>query len=46
MQAGKHVEIEIPIADFFVDTQRITEIQKETGLIAMVDHKRRFNPSH
>jgi 2-hydroxy-4-carboxymuconate semialdehyde hemiacetal dehydrogenase len=46
MRAGKHVEIEIPIADSLADSKRILEIQKETGLVAMAGHTRRFNPSH
>jgi 2-hydroxy-4-carboxymuconate semialdehyde hemiacetal dehydrogenase len=46
MPAGKHVEIEIPIADSLADTERIVSVQKETGLVAMGGHTRRFNPSH
>ena len=46
MRAGKHVEIEIPIADSLADAQRIDKVQRETGLIAMAGHTRRFNPSH
>ena len=46
MQAGKHVEIEIPIADSLADAKRIDAVQKETGLVAMGGHTRRFNPSH
>jgi 2-hydroxy-4-carboxymuconate semialdehyde hemiacetal dehydrogenase len=46
MRAGKHVEIEIPIADSLADAERIDRVQKETGLIAMAGHTRRFNPSH
>ena len=46
MRAGKHVEIEIPMADTVEDARRIVEIQKETGLVAMAGHTRRFNPSH
>ena len=46
MRAGKHVEIEIPIADNLADAQKIDAVQKETGLIAMGGHPRRFNPSH
>jgi len=46
MRAGKHVEIEIPIADSLIDARRILEAQKETGKIAMAGHTRRFNPSH
>jgi 2-hydroxy-4-carboxymuconate semialdehyde hemiacetal dehydrogenase len=46
MRAGKHVEIEIPIADSLADAERILSVQKETGLVAMGGHTRRFNPSH
>ena len=46
MRAGKHVMIEIPMADSLVDSKRIVEVQKETGLVAMAGHTRRFNPSH
>ncbi len=46
MRAGKHVMIEIPMADTLVDAQAIVDVQKETGLIAMAGHTRRFNPSH
>jgi 2-hydroxy-4-carboxymuconate semialdehyde hemiacetal dehydrogenase len=46
MQAGKHVEIEIPIADSLADAKRIAATQKKTGKIAMAGHTRRFNPSH
>jgi 2-hydroxy-4-carboxymuconate semialdehyde hemiacetal dehydrogenase len=46
MRAGKHVEIEIPIADSLADAERIDKVQRETGVIAMAGHTRRFNPSH
>src|SRR2546428_443105 len=46
MRAGKHVQIEIPIADTLADAERILAVQKETGLTAMGGHTRRFNPSH
>jgi len=46
MKAGKHVEIEIPIADSLADARRILATQKATGKIAMAGHTRRFNPSH
>jgi len=46
MRAGKHVQIEIPMADSLADSKRIVEVQKETGLVAMAGHTRRFNPSH
>src|SRR5438552_6365841 len=46
MRAGKHVEIEIPISDSLANAERILSVQKETGLVAMGGHTRRFNPSH
>ena len=46
LQAGKHVQVEIPMADSLADSERILRAQKETGLIAMAGHTRRFNPSH
>jgi 2-hydroxy-4-carboxymuconate semialdehyde hemiacetal dehydrogenase len=46
MKAGKHVEIEIPIADSLADAKRIAATQKKAGVIAMAGHTRRFNPSH
>jgi len=46
MQAGKHVEVEIPLADSLADAQAVIDTQKRSGKIAMVGHTRRFNPSH
>jgi 2-hydroxy-4-carboxymuconate semialdehyde hemiacetal dehydrogenase len=46
MRAGKHVQIEIPIADTLADSEMLVKVQKETGLVAMGGHTRRFNPSH
>ncbi|MBP6029813.1 MAG: Gfo/Idh/MocA family oxidoreductase [Sphingobium sp.] len=46
MEAGKHVEIEIPLADSWADAQAVLAKQQETGLVCMVGHTRRFNPSH
>ncbi|MBX5460329.1 MAG: Gfo/Idh/MocA family oxidoreductase [Steroidobacteraceae bacterium] len=46
MRAGKHVQIEIPMADNLRDAEEVVKVQKETGLVAMVGHTRRFNPSH
>src|SRR6202012_2888178 len=45
MRAGKHVMIEIPIADSLKDSERLLKVQQETGLIAMGGHTRRLNPS-
>lgn len=46
MDAGKHVEVEIPVADSWADAQAVLAKQQETGLVCMVGHTRRFNPSH
>jgi len=46
MNAGKHVQVEIPLADSWADAQAVAAKQKETGLVCMVGHTRRFNPSH
>jgi 2-hydroxy-4-carboxymuconate semialdehyde hemiacetal dehydrogenase len=46
MQAGKHVQVEIPLADSWIDAEAVAEIQQRTGLTCMVGHTRRFNPSH
>lgn len=46
MRAGKHVQVEIPMADSLADAREIAGVQKETGLVAMAGHTRRFNPSH
>ncbi|TDJ69417.1 MAG: Gfo/Idh/MocA family oxidoreductase [Proteobacteria bacterium] len=46
MDAGKHVQVEIPLADSWLDVQAVKQKQEETGLICMVGHTRRFNPSH
>jgi 2-hydroxy-4-carboxymuconate semialdehyde hemiacetal dehydrogenase len=46
LKAGKHVQVEIPLADSWSDAQAVVAMQKETGLVAMCGHTRRFNPSH
>ncbi len=46
MEAGKHVQVEIPLADSWQDSEAVDKVQKETGLVCMVGHTRRFNPSH
>ena len=46
LRAGKHVQVEIPMADKLEDAQAIVALQKSTGLVAMAGHTRRFNPSH
>ena len=46
MDAGKHVLIEIPMADTLADSEALVAKQRDTGLVAMTGHVRRFNPSH
>jgi len=46
LRAGKHVLVEIPMADSLEDSRAIVQAQKETGLVAMSGQVRRFNPSH
>ena len=46
MKAGKHVQVEIPLADSIKDAEAVVALQQQTGRIAMVGHTRRFNPSH
>ncbi len=46
LEAGKHVMVEIPMADNLADAERLVAAQQRTGLVAMAGHTRRFNPSH
>ncbi|SEK48518.1 Gfo/Idh/MocA family oxidoreductase [Streptacidiphilus jiangxiensis] len=46
LEAGKHVQVEIPLADSLGDAEACLAAQQRTGLVAMVGHTRRFNPSH
>jgi 2-hydroxy-4-carboxymuconate semialdehyde hemiacetal dehydrogenase len=46
MEAGKHVQVEIPLSDTWNDAEAVLAKQEETGLVCMVGHTRRFNPSH
>ena len=46
LAAGKHVQIEIPLADTLAGAEEVAALQRKTGLVAMVGHTRRFNPSH
>ncbi len=46
LYAGKHVQVEIPLADSLAGAEAVVEAQHRTGLVAMVGHTRRFNPSH
>jgi 2-hydroxy-4-carboxymuconate semialdehyde hemiacetal dehydrogenase len=46
LKAGKHVQVEIPLADNLKGAEEVVALQKQTGLVAMCGHTRRFNPSH
>ena len=46
LQAGKHVQVEIPLADSWKDAQAVVDLAKSSGKVAMCGHTRRFNPSH
>jgi len=46
LQAGKHVQVEIPLADTLAGAEAAAALQQQTGLVAMCGHTRRFNPSH
>ncbi len=46
LQAGKHVQVEIPLCDRFADGQQVVAAAKAAGKVAMCGHTRRFNPSH
>jgi 2-hydroxy-4-carboxymuconate semialdehyde hemiacetal dehydrogenase len=46
LEAGKHVQVEIPLCDVLKDGEQVVALQKQTGKVAMCGHTRRFNPSH
>ncbi len=46
LRAGKHVQVEIPLADSWTGAQSVVDLAKSSGLVAMCGHTRRFNPSH
>ena len=46
LKAGKHVQVEIPLADSLADAEGVMRAQRAAGKVAMVGHTRRFNPSH
>ncbi|TSE23846.1 4-carboxy-2-hydroxymuconate-6-semialdehyde dehydrogenase [Tepidimonas sediminis] len=46
LEAGKHVQVEIPLCDVLREGEEVLALQRQTGLVAMVGHTRRFNPSH
>ena len=46
LNAGKHVQVEIPLADSLAGAESVAALAKTSGLVAMCGHTRRFNPSH
>ena len=46
LEAGKHVQVEIPMADNLADAERLAAVARSSGKVAMAGHTRRFNPSH
>ena len=46
LRAGKHVQVEIPMADKLADAQALVDLAAKSGKVAMCGHTRRFNPSH
>ena len=46
LRAGKHVLVEIPMADSLADAEAVVAAQRAAGRVAMAGHVRRFNPSH
>jgi 2-hydroxy-4-carboxymuconate semialdehyde hemiacetal dehydrogenase len=46
LQAGKHVQVEIPLCDVLKDGEEVVQVAEKSGLVAMCGHTRRFNPSH
>ena len=46
LEAGKHVQVEIPLCDVLAEGENVLALQQQTGLVAMCGHTRRFNPSH
>lgn len=46
LEAGKHVQVEIPLSDTLQGAQAVAQLAQKTGLVAMCGHTRRFNPSH
>ena len=46
LAAGKHVLVEIPMADNIEDAKKLVDAANQSDKVAMVGHVRRFNPSH
>ena len=43
LKAGKHVQVEIPLADSLQGAQDVVAVAESSGLVAMCGHTRRFN---
>jgi 2-hydroxy-4-carboxymuconate semialdehyde hemiacetal dehydrogenase len=46
LEAGKHVQVEIPLCDKLSDGRAVVAAAAASGKVAMCGHTRRFNPSH
>ncbi|TQS87362.1 Gfo/Idh/MocA family oxidoreductase [Arthrobacter sp. TS-15] len=46
LKAGKHVQVEIPLADSLTEAEATLAAAEASNRVAMVGHTRRFNPSH
>jgi 2-hydroxy-4-carboxymuconate semialdehyde hemiacetal dehydrogenase len=46
LEAGKHVQVEIPLCDKLADGEQVVARARQSGKVAMCGHTRRFNPSH
>ncbi|WP_198553684.1 MULTISPECIES: Gfo/Idh/MocA family oxidoreductase [Microbacterium] len=46
LAAGKHVQVEIPLADSLADAEETLAAALASDRVSMVGHTRRFNPSH
>ena len=46
LNAGKHVQVEIPMSDTLQGARDLVALAKRSGRVAMCGHTRRFNPSH
>jgi 2-hydroxy-4-carboxymuconate semialdehyde hemiacetal dehydrogenase len=46
LKAGKHVQVEIPMADNLADARALIDAQRASGLVGVAGHTRRFNLGH
>ncbi len=46
LEAGKHVQVEIPLCDVLAEGEAVVDAARASGRVAMCGHTRRFNPSH